>query len=104
MSEKQSRSDKSPSSSGEPVPFRLNKFLSNAGVASRRKSDELIKAGKVTVNGKIVLQVGSKVTLEDKVEYEGKRIYPGKKVYILVNKPKDVICTTNDEKGRRTIM
>jgi len=85
-------------------PFRLNKFLSNAGVANRRKSDVLIKAGKIKVNGKVVLEVGSKVTLDDKVEYEGKRIYPGKKVYILVNKPKDVICTTGDERDRRTIM
>ncbi|MCP4120421.1 MAG: rRNA pseudouridine synthase [Bacteroidetes bacterium] len=92
-----------PSASSDGL-FRLNKFLSNAGVASRRKSDELIKSGKVKVNGKVITEVGSKVTIKDKVEYDGKRIFPGKKVYILVNKPKDVICTTVDERGRRTIM
>lgn len=92
------------SSSPELEVYRLNKFLAHAGVASRRKADELIKAGTVSVNGEIVREVGSKVTEEDVVEYNGKRLFPGKKVYILVNKPKDVISTTDDDRGRRTVL
>lgn len=90
----------------ETVPeiYRLNKFLAHAGICSRRKADELIKAGHVKVNGEVSLEVGSKVTRKDKVEYNGKRIFPGKKFYILLNKPKNVISTTNDERGRRTVV
>jgi 23S rRNA pseudouridine2605 synthase len=88
----------------EPLIYRLNKFLAHAGIASRRKADELIKSGQVSVNGEVVRTVGTKVTVKDRVEYNGKRIFPGRKTYILVNKPRDVISTTSDERGRRTIM
>ena len=96
--------DNSSEESSEIKDYRLNKYLAHAGVASRRKADEIIKAGHVSVNGKIIREVGVRVTIDDKVEYNGKLLYPGKKVYILVNKPKDVISTTSDDRGRRTIM
>lgn len=88
----------------EPETIRLNKFLSNAGVCSRRKADEFIQAGRIRVNEELAKEVGVRVGLRDKVYLDGKRIYPGRKVYLLVNKPKDIICTTNDERGRRTII
>jgi 23S rRNA pseudouridine2605 synthase len=84
--------------------IRLNKYLAHAGVASRRKADELIAAGKVKVNGKVVLEMGYKVMANDKVTFDNKVINPEKKVYILLNKPKDCITTTNDEKDRRTVL
>ena len=85
-------------------PVRLNKYLAHAGVASRRKADELIAAGKVTVNGNVILEMGHKVMPEDKVSYEGKTVNPEQKVYILLNKPKDCITTTSDEKDRKTVL
>ncbi|MCW5906769.1 MAG: rRNA pseudouridine synthase [Chitinophagales bacterium] len=84
--------------------MRLNKYLSHAGVASRRKADELIKEGKVTVNGTVVTEMGYKVTRNDRVEFEGKRLNPEKKYYLLLNKPKDFITTVSDEKKRKTVM
>lgn len=83
--------------------MRLNKYLSNAGVASRRKADELIQQGLVTVNDKVIIEMGHKVAKEDVVKYENKIVRPEKKVYILMNKPKDFITTTHDEKGRKTV-
>ncbi len=84
--------------------MRLNKFLSNSGVASRRKCDELIKAGKVFVNGKQAsagMQINEK---RDKITVEGKVIsLPSSFVYIKLNKPKGYACTAKDEKGRKTI-
>jgi 23S rRNA pseudouridine2605 synthase len=85
-------------------PIRLNKFLSNAGIAARRKADELIKQGLVTVNDQVVTEMGYKVTSKDVVKYNGKVVKPGKKVYILFNKPKDCITSTRDERGRKTVM
>lgn len=82
---------------------RLNKFLSQAGICSRREADKLIILGKVRVNGKIIKEVGTKVQSDDKVEYGGKRIYSESKLYVLLNKPKDFICTLKDEKGRKTV-
>lgn len=84
---------------------RLNKFLAHAGVASRRKADELIASGKVTVNSAVVREMGHRVNWKvDVVEFEGKKIVPESKVYILINKPKDYITTTSDEKDRRTVL
>lgn len=85
--------------------MRLNKFLSNSGVASRRKSDELISQGKVFVNGKVVSELGLQINeKKDKVTVEGKQIkLPSSFVYIKLNKPKGYACTTADEKGRKTI-
>lgn len=85
--------------------MRLNKFLSNSGVASRRKCDELISQGKVFVNGKVVTELGLQINeKKDKVMVEGKQIkLPSSFVYIKLNKPKGYACTAHDEKGRKTI-
>lgn len=83
---------------------RLNKFIANAGIASRRKADELIAAGKVTVNGDVVREMGHRITRSDVVKFMGKEVKPANHVYVLLNKPKDFITTTSDEKGRKTVM
>ena len=85
--------------------MRLNKFLSNSGVASRRKCDMLIKEGKVYVNGKLVTELGTIINeKKDKVTVDGERItLPSSFVYIKLNKPKGYACTAHDEKGRKTI-
>ena len=84
---------------------RLQKYMARCGVASRRKCEEIILAGKVKVNGMIINELGTKVTLDDIVEYEGKRILPEEnKVYIMLNKPEGVITSVKDEKGRKKIM
>ncbi|MFC2131373.1 pseudouridine synthase [Bacteroidota bacterium] len=85
--------------------IRLNKYLADAGVASRRKADELIKGGAVKVNGGIIIDLGTKINLGDKVSVFGDPVKLTRRyVYILLNKPKDSIATTNDEKGRRTVL
>lgn len=84
--------------------MRLNKFLAHAGIASRRKADELIKQGLVQVNGEVVREMGHKVKRKDEVRFKGKVITTEQKVYILMNKPKDYITTTKDERGRKTVM
>lgn len=85
--------------------MRLNKFISTAGVCSRRKADELIKNGFIKVNGKVVDELGVIVDeKKDSIEVEGKKIsLPLSYLYILLNKPKGYACTANDEKGRKTI-
>ncbi len=84
--------------------IRLNKYLSHAGVASRRAADELIKEGRVTVNGVVVTEMGYKVKLKDKVQFDKKSLSLEKKYYLLLNKPKDYITTLKDEKDRKTVM
>ncbi|MCX8079954.1 MAG: rRNA pseudouridine synthase [Bacteroidia bacterium] len=84
--------------------IRLNRYLSMAGICSRREADEYIKAGLVKVNGKVVDELGVKVKKTDKVTFNDKLITPEKKIYILLNKPKGYITTRNDEKGRKTVM
>ncbi|MDO5035732.1 MAG: pseudouridine synthase [Porphyromonas sp.] len=83
---------------------RLNKFLSNAGVCSRREADELIKAGAVVVNGVPVTELGTKIDGRDRVEVNGKEIRPEKKVYVLLNKPRNCVTTTDDPQERLTVM
>lgn len=85
--------------------MRLNKFLSNSGIASRRKCDEIILDGKVCVNGKTVTELGTVINeKKDKITVEGKPVkLPSSFVYIKLNKPKGYACTANDEKGRKTI-
>lgn len=85
-------------------PARLNKYLAHAGIASRREADELIRQGFVTVNSRVVKEMGFKVQRDDVVRFNDSIIRPEKKVYILLNKPKDYITTTDDKKGRRTVM
>jgi len=84
--------------------IRLNKYISNAGVCSRREADMYIKAGNVTVNGKIVTEMGYQVKPLDEVRFDDTAINPEAKRYVLLNKPKDYITTLDDEKGRKTVM
>ena len=85
--------------------IRLNKFVASAGVCSRRKAAELVKNGKIEVNGLVVLEPFYLVQPEDRVQYQGKTLTPEKnKVYLLMNKPKNTITTLSDEKGRKTVM
>lgn len=83
---------------------RLNKYLSNAGICSRREADDLIKAGAVSVNGKVITEMGFKVGPTDKISYGGETLRHQKKVYLMLNKPKDYITTTDDPQERRTVM
>ncbi len=85
-------------------PIRLNKYLSNAGICSRRDADNLIKAGDVTVNGKVVTELGVKVSPKDDVQYKNKKVVREQKVYILLNKPKDVVTTVRDKHADRTVL
>ncbi|ETN93824.1 23S rRNA pseudouridine2605 synthase [Zhouia amylolytica] len=84
--------------------IRLNKYIANSGVCSRRDADIYITSGNVLVNGQVVTELGYKVNLTDEVKFDGKTINPEKKEYVLLNKPKGFITTTNDERGRRTVM
>jgi 23S rRNA pseudouridine2605 synthase len=84
--------------------IRLNKFISNSGVCSRREADVLISSGAVTVNGKIVTELGTKINPTDVVLYNGEKLKAEKKVYVLLNKPKDFITTATDPQGRKTVM
>ena len=83
---------------------RLNRYISRAGVASRRESDEIIAAGRVTLNGTVVTEMGVQVGPTDKVTVDGRPIGPVGLTYILMNKPTGVITTTSDERDRRTVM
>lgn len=84
--------------------IRLNRFIANAGICSRREADKLIARGNVQINGKVVTELGVRVRPEDEVRYKGKVITREKPVYILLNKPKDVITTTDDPQGRKTVL
>jgi 23S rRNA pseudouridine2605 synthase len=85
-------------------PIRLNKFLSNAGICSRRDADNLISAGEITVNGKVVTELGTKVSPKDDVKHKGKQAIREQKVYILINKPKDVVTTVKDDHAEKTVI
>jgi 23S rRNA pseudouridine2605 synthase len=85
-------------------PIRLNKFLANAGVCSRREADEFIQAGVVTVNGEIVTELGTKVMRTDVVKFHDEPVSLEKKVYVLLNKPKDYVTTSDDPQQRKTVM
>ncbi|MCD8296674.1 MAG: pseudouridine synthase [Prevotella sp.] len=86
------------------VPVRLNKFLANAGVCSRREADEYIKAGVVSVNGNVVTELGTKVLRTDEVKFHDQKVNMEKKVYVLLNKPKDCVTTIDDPNQRKTVM
>lgn len=85
-------------------PIRLNRFIAQAGICSRREADKLIEEGLITVNGKNVTELGFKVNPHDEVLYKGNKLKPEKLVYILLNKPKDFLTTTEDPQERRTVM
>ncbi len=86
------------------APIRLNKFLANAGVCSRREADEFIQAGVVRVNGEIATELGTKVHRTDTVHFHDQLISIEKKVYVLLNKPKDYVTTSDDPQQRKTVM
>ena len=85
-------------------PIRLNKFLANAGICSRREADEFITAGVVSVNGVVVTELGTKVHRNDEVKFHDQPVNIEKKVYILLNKPKDCVTTSDDPQERKTVM
>lgn len=84
--------------------IRLNRYIANAGVCSRREADELIASGKVTVNGKVITELGSRVMPEDTVTFNGNKLERENFVYVLLNKPKDFLTTTDDPDERKTVM
>ena len=84
--------------------IRLNKYMSNAGLCSRREADELITQGKVKVNGVVVTELGTKIKRNDVVECDDKVVTPERKCYVLLNKPKDCVTTSSDPKGRTTVL
>ena len=85
-------------------PIRLNKYLANAGVCSRREADEFIQAGAVLVNGTVVTELGTKVLRSDEVKFRDQPVTMEKKVYVLLNKPKDYVTTSDDPQQRKTVM
>ncbi len=85
-------------------PVRLNRYIANSGVCSRREADELIKRGLITVNDEKITELGTKVSPTDVIRYKGERISREKNVYILLNKPKDVISTVRDKHASRTVI
>ncbi len=84
--------------------IRLNRYIANSGICSRREADDLIESGQITVNGKTITEMGYQVKVTDVVKYGRKILNPEKLVYVLLNKPKDFITTTEDPEGRRTVM
>ena len=84
--------------------LRLNKYMANSGICSRREADEYITGGKVKVNGTVVTELGTKITRNDVVEYDGKVVTPERKCYVLLNKPKDCVTTSDDPNGRTTVL
>ncbi|MFA6361167.1 MAG: pseudouridine synthase, partial [Dysgonamonadaceae bacterium] len=86
------------------APIRLNKYLANAGVCSRREADEFIQAGVVKVNGEVITELGTKIMRADEVTFHDKPIQLESKVYVLLNKPKGFVTTTDDPENRKTVM
>ena len=85
-------------------PIRLNKFLANAGICSRREADEFITAGVVSVNGVVVTELGTKIKRSDEVKFHDQPVTIERKIYVLLNKPKDTVTTSDDPQARRTVM
>ena len=85
-------------------PIRLNKFLANAGICSRREADEFITAGVVSVNGVVVTELGTKVKRTDEIKFHDQQVNIERKVYVLLNKPKDCVTTSDDPQERKTVM
>jgi 23S rRNA pseudouridine2605 synthase len=86
------------------VPLRLNKYLANAGICSRREADEFIEAGVVKVNGEVVTELGTKVLRTDKISFNDQIVSLEKKVYVLLNKPKNYVTTSDDPQERKIVM
>ncbi|TMM32098.1 rRNA pseudouridine synthase [Polaribacter aestuariivivens] len=88
----------------ESSGIRLNKYIANSGICSRREADTYIEHGSVEVNGKLVTEMGYKVQPDDVVKFDGTSITPEQKKYVLLNKPKNYITTMDDDRGRKTVM
>lgn len=88
----------------EPKPIRLNKYIADAGICSRREADKLIEKGEIYLNGKIITELGTKIKPDDEVKYMGKVLRGEKLRYLLLNKPKGFITTSDDPQNRRTVM
>jgi 23S rRNA pseudouridine2605 synthase len=88
-------------SGNDPGTVRLQKFLAESGVASRRASEQIILAGRVKVNGQIVSELGTKVHPRDDVQVDGTKVKPRRKIYVALNKPRGYICTRRDPADRR---
>ena len=84
--------------------IRLNKYMANAGICSRREADEYITEGKIKVNGNVVTELGTRISRSDVVEYDDKVVTPERKCYVLLNKPKDCVTTSDDPNGRTTVL
>ncbi|MFS4455066.1 pseudouridine synthase [Maribacter sp. 2304DJ31-5] len=97
------KKDTVPKQPSDPNAVRLNKYVSNSGVCSRREADIYIAAGNITVNGKPITEMGYKVKLTDEVRFDGRLLNPVKKEYVVLNKPKDFSTTIRDEKGKRHV-
>lgn len=93
-----------PKKKGSTDEMRLNRYIANAGVCSRREADTYIVAGMVTVNGKSVIELGVKVKPGDEVRFDGRRLNPEKKIYLLLNKPKNFVTTTDDPHADKIVM
>lgn len=89
---------------GIDMEERLQKVIAAAGITSRRKAEDLIREGRVSVNGTVVQELGTKVTPQDIVEVDGRKLIQEEKVYYLLNKPKHVLCTLHDDRGRETVL
>ena len=100
---KQQRNDTAPQPQGDKG-IRLNKYLADAGICSRREADKLIESGAVSINGKVVAQLGTRVQPEDKVQFGGETLSREKLRYVLLNKPKGFITTSDDPLNRKTVM
>ncbi len=103
---RRNQEEKSARSPSDPDgPMRLNKYIAHCGICARRQAAEFVKKGDVAVNGKVELNPGYPVQSGDKITFQGKPVHlEQKKVYILLNKPKNIITTSNDEKGRKTVL
>ena len=88
----------------EDGSIRLNKFIANSGVCSRREADDYIVAGLITVNGQVITELGTKIQVTDDVRFNGERLHGEEKVYILMNKPKDFVTTVTDPNADRTVL
>ncbi len=84
--------------------IRLNRFIANAGICSRREADKFIAAGVVTVNGQVTTELGTKVSPTDEVRFDNRLLTPERKVYVLLNKPREVVTTTDDPHAERTVL
>lgn len=104
ITRKTRKRDKEITSDATPEKIRLNRYIANSGVCSRREADSLISMGLITVNGKVISELGYKVSRGDEVRYENKLLNAEKPVYILLNKPKGYLTTTRDPQERNTVM